>query len=87
MLAPQVVALSGEIDPYTATDVRPLLDAIDGPAVIDLAGVTMLTSSGLTELVRVANRVGYHTVTLTNPSPSIRRVLALVRFEKLFVIA
>ncbi len=86
MLAQQVVTLSGEIDVYTAPTLCRGLDVIDGCAVVDLAGVSFLTAAGLSELVRVAKRVGYGVVTLAGARPHIRRVLGLVQFEELFII-
>lgn len=80
------ISLTGEIDIYTAPEACRILDAIDGPAVIDLSGVSLLTAAGLSELVRVAKRVGCGTVTLFAARPHVRRVLDLVEFERLFVI-
>lgn len=81
-----VIVLSGEIDTYTAPTACRVLDAIDGPAVIDLSRVHLLCAAGLSELFHVARRVGNGTVTLAAPRPHVRRVLDIVRFDLLFSI-
>jgi anti-anti-sigma factor len=86
MSSQRVVALSGEIDLYSAPTVCRVLDAIDGAAVVDLSGVKYLSAAGLTELVRVAKRVGNRTVKLVGAPPHVRRVLEIAQFERLFII-
>lgn len=86
MPAPRVIVLTGQIDIYTAGKACRALDAIDGPAVVDLAGVSWLSAAGLTELARLAKRVGCRTVTLVGASPGVRRLLALAEFDRLFII-
>jgi anti-anti-sigma factor len=86
MPADRVVSLTGEIDIYTARIACRVLDAIDGPAVIDLSGVRLLCAAGLTELARVAARTGNGVVTLRGARPHVRRVLQIARFDELFVI-
>lgn len=86
MLAQRVVALSGEIDIYSASTTCRVLDDVDGPAVIDLSGVRLLSAAGLAELARLAKRVGFRAVTLTGAQPHVRRVLTIARFEQLFII-
>lgn len=86
MPAPHVVSLYGEIDLYNAPNVCRPLDAIDGPAVIDLSDVRLLAAAGLTELARVAKRVGYGEVRLAGARPHVRRILRIVEFERLFSI-
>ncbi len=81
-----VIALSGDLDIYRAKVACRVLDAIQGPAVIDLSAVAFLDGSGLSELVRVARRVGAGNVVLVVPSPQMRRVLEIVRFGELFSI-
>ena len=80
------VVLSGEIDIYTASSACRVLDAIDGPAVVDLSGVRLLTAAGLTELARLANRVGHGIVTLAGARPQVCRILTLAQFDRLFTI-
>lgn len=60
---------------------------MNGPAVIDLSGVSLLTAAALTELHRAALRAGIGSVTLAGAPPHVRRVLEIVRFEQLFQIA
>lgn len=87
MPAATVVHLRGDIDVYSASTTCRVLDPIDGPTVIDLSAVSLLSAAGLSELARVARRVGFGTVTLAGANPHVRRVLEIVRFEALFVIA
>jgi anti-anti-sigma factor len=82
----RVVALTGDLDVYTTPAMRETLRVIDGPAVIDLAGVRLITASALTELVLVAQRAGVGTVTLRGASPQVRRILRIAGFETLFAI-
>ena len=86
MLERRVVALAGDLDVYTTPTACRALDAIDGPAVVDLTEVRLLGAVALEELARVARRVGPRTVTLVGARPQVRRVLDLVRFDQLFVI-
>jgi anti-anti-sigma factor len=72
---------------FNAERARRVLVAIEGPAIVDLATVTHLSSAGLSELARVAKRVGAGTVTLANMQPQVLRVLQIVQFEKLFLFA
>ena len=86
MLDQRPVVLTGEIDIFTAPKVCRSLDTIVGPATIDLTDVPLLGAAGLAELARVAKRVGFRTVTLVGARPHVRRVLAIARFEQLFII-
>jgi anti-anti-sigma factor len=86
LVAQRVIALTGEIDIYTAAEACRPLDAIDGPAVVDLSDVRLLTAAGLAELARVAKRVGHAKVTLVGAQPHIRRILAITRMDLLFII-
>ena len=86
-VAQTVVVLTGELDIVNAPIACRALDAIDGPAVIDLAGVHYLSSAGLAEFARVAKRVGALAVTLANMQPQVLRVLQIVQFERLFILA
>lgn len=82
----RVVALSGDLDVYNTRTVHDALSVIDGPSVIDLSGVRLITASALTELVLVAQRVGVGTVRLRGASPQVRRILKIAGFETLFTI-
>jgi anti-anti-sigma factor len=84
-LAIPVVALSGELDIFNVDTACRVLDAIDGPAIIDLSDVRYLSSAGLAELARVAKRAGAQVVTLANMQRQVLRVLQIVQFDKLFL--
>lgn len=79
-----IVTLRGELDIYRAESIRDSFAAIDGPAVVDLSGVTYLDSTALNELARLHKRVG--DLVIVAPSPQIRRVLTIVGFAHLFTI-
>jgi anti-anti-sigma factor len=81
-----VIALSGDLDIYGAKAACRVLDTIQGPAVVDLSAVAFLDGTGLSELVRLARRVGAGTVVLVVPSAQMRRVFEIVRFGELFRI-
>jgi anti-anti-sigma factor len=85
MLRP-VIRLSGELDVYGARAACRVLDAIEGPAIVDMSGVGFVDGCGLSELARLAKRAGPGNVVLVVPSVQIRRVLAIVRFPELFRI-
>ncbi|GAC1657451.1 MAG: hypothetical protein NVS4B3_24010 [Gemmatimonadaceae bacterium] len=80
------VVLSGDLDISSAPAVRVLLDALDGRGTVDMREVRYIDSSALSELVRVARRVGVGEITLVVASRNVRRVLGLVGFEQLFTI-
>jgi len=82
---PAVVAFTGELDFYGVERVRVALEAVTGAVVIDLTEVRLIDASTLTELVRLRKRVGDR-VTVVAPSANVRRVFAIVGFEKLFRI-
>lgn len=83
----RIIPLAGELDAWSARDACAPLRDLSEPAVIDLAAVTLLGAAGLNELARVARRVGARRLTLARPTPPVRRVLELMKFDELFVIA
>ena len=87
IVSPLVISLTGAVDIFTAAAARRDLDRIDGPATIDLSSVTVLCAAGLTELVRVANRVGSRAVVLARPQPHVLNILRLVKFDEVFQIS
>ena len=66
---------------------RDALEPLDGPGVVDMREVRYVDCSVLGELARVARRAGAGNVTLVVASRHVRRILELVEFERLFVIA
>ena len=58
----------------------------DGPVTIDLTKVTHLSSTILTELVKLRARFKKHPIKLLICSGSIHRVLRMVGFEQIFDI-
>ena len=79
-----IVSLKGELDIYRADAIRDSFATVNGPAVVDLSGVTYMDSTALNELARLHKRVGR--LVIVAPSPQIRRVLTIVGFADLFEI-
>ena len=82
----QVVNLSGELDYFQAPLIRQALDKIAGPAIIDISQVSVLSSSGLTELLRVAKRIGPRKITLAGARSTFRDLLYRAHFDDHFII-
>ena len=82
---PEVI-LKGDLDIYGATALRDALDGFDQPGVLDMRAVRYIDSAGLTELVRIAKRVGLGKVTLIIATPMVRKVLRICGFQHLFRI-
>ena len=79
------VAVSGEFDIYNAPRLREALDALAGPAILDLTAVAYLDSSALHELVVFHKRVGGRSKLVVR-SRQIARVLEIASFDQLFDI-
>jgi anti-sigma B factor antagonist len=76
-----MVTLSGELDMATAVGLSDWLIEISGSEVIvDLADLTFMDSSGITELVLARNRLieNGDELILTRPAPIVRRALEVV---------
>jgi anti-anti-sigma factor len=81
-----VLRLAGEMDLHAIQNVlgHPLVDLVDtaSDVIVDMAGLTFLDSFGLSELVRIAQRMeNGQRLRLRNPSPQSRRVLDLTRVD------
>jgi anti-sigma B factor antagonist len=75
-----IVQLAGELDIAGLPDVQPALDRllaqVPQPVCIDAAGLEFLDSSGVTVLIRIANR--FDPVELVHPTPAVRRVVQVL---------
>jgi len=88
-----VVAVSGEIDLYTAPRLHSELAAavmVDGPAqvVVDMAGVDFCDSTGMNVLLaaqRLASEKGGD-LTLAAPRPPVRKILEVTGLQSVFTI-
>lgn len=72
------VAVTGEIDAYTAPALAAALAAADHPElVVDLSGVEFVDSSGLRVLLEAhqTRQADGRTLVLAQPSPAVQRVL------------
>lgn len=85
-----VVAVTGDFDAGSAPELRRQLDdlLVQGRQnfVIDLAGVGFMDSSGIATLVQLFKRVriGHGDVRLCGVQPNVRRVLELIRLDRVF---
>jgi anti-anti-sigma regulatory factor len=76
------VRLNGTFDIYTQAALREGLQWVRGPVKIDLSDA-WLTSAGLGELLRLANRIGPANMELTNPTPVMRKILSVTNIDRL----
>ncbi|HTA55177.1 MAG TPA: STAS domain-containing protein [Candidatus Acidoferrales bacterium] len=83
------VELDGEYDLSRKEQIATLFGALraDGPVTIDLARVTYIDSTFLHELAALRFRLKGQSITLTGASAGVKRILKLVKFEQLFVLA
>lgn len=81
MVSDGVLKLAGELDLHAIHGVlgKPLIDLVDLTAdvVVDLEGLSFLDSFGLSELVRIAQRLNGHKLYLRHAQPQARKVLEL----------
>lgn len=84
-----VVAVCGELDMSTAPELSrslaPVLEQHPQELTLDLAAVEFIDSTGLTLLVRTANRLKEHegALVLSSPTASVRRILEIVGLDSL----
>ena len=86
-----VVALHGELDMFTAAEVRPLLihdpSLTSGSLLVDLSEVTFLDSSGLGLLVATYKRVAARGERLALVCPeNLRRIFQITGLDSLFIM-
>ncbi len=88
-----VVGLSGEIImdmvPEMKLEIERLLDASTRPALIlDLGGVTFMDSSGVGFLIGLRRlcQDGGRSFCVVNPSPSIKKLLDMLRLTEYFAV-
>jgi anti-sigma B factor antagonist len=88
-----IVALSGEIDLYTAPRLQSQLSAalnVDRPVrlVVDMSGVEFCDSTGMNVLLaaqRMAREQGGN-VELSSPRPAVRKILQVTGLESVFTV-
>jgi anti-anti-sigma factor len=83
------VALDGEYDLSRKEEVASLFARLvpDGPAVVDMSNVTYIDSTFLHQLALLHFRFKDFPVTLVNVRPNVKRILAIVKFDRLFRFA
>ncbi len=87
-----VVHLSGELrgpdDGAISPTIESLLDSANPRIVIDLSGVSYVSSAGLGELVQLVSRANSQSarMVLCAPSPFVSGVLKATRLDKFFEI-
>ena len=82
------IELSGEYDLSSKEEIASLFQSLrpDGGAVIDMTKVTYVDSSFLHELADLQFRFMPHAVTLVGVSENLKRVFAILSFDRLFTI-
>jgi anti-sigma B factor antagonist len=87
------VALSGEIDLYTAPKLQSELAAAlkaDHPVqlVVDMAGVDFCDSTGMNVLLAAQRLAREHggNVELSGPRPAVRKILSVTGLESVFTV-
>jgi anti-anti-sigma factor len=82
------IELEGEYDLSKREQIAALFGSLpaDGPVVIDLTKVTFIDSTFLHLLGAMRLRFKEQSITLAGASPNIKRVLTLVKFERLFIL-
>ena len=76
-----IVRLNGQFDAKTQAALREGLDWVAGPVVIDLKNA-WLTATALGEIMLLASRIGSQNVALADPTPVMRRILALTHIDR-----
>jgi anti-anti-sigma factor len=83
------IALDGEYDLSRKEEVVSLFARLapDGPAAVDMSNVSYIDSTFLHQLALLHFRFKDHSVTLINVQPNVKRILDLVKFDRLFRFA
>jgi anti-anti-sigma factor len=78
----RTLIVEGEVDLATAERLlQAAIERIDeGPARLDMRGVTFLDSTGIRALIGIAERFG--AIELVSPTRAVRRVLDLVSLDR-----
>jgi len=82
------VELIGRLDAANANNALQFLDGVEGPCVLDLAGLDYVSSAGLGVLLRTHKRLmaGGNGLRLVNVSPHINDIFSYSGFDRLFQI-
>jgi anti-anti-sigma regulatory factor len=82
------IALSGEYDVTRRRELSALFESVGGeePLAIDLSGVTYLDATALRELSTLRLRNPERPIALLGANANLRRVFALVAFDRVFDI-
>jgi len=80
-----VVRLNGEFDHRTQAALREGFAWITGPVIIDLSHA-WLAAAGLGEVMALAKRIGIENVILADPTPIMRRILAVTQIDRVLSV-
>jgi anti-anti-sigma factor len=80
-----IIAFVGELDLVRRPYLRQTLGLLEGPIVFELSGVRYVDSSALNEFALYARRITPARAVLAGMQPHVRRVLQIVRFDRLFI--
>ncbi|MEZ5228462.1 MAG: STAS domain-containing protein [Acidimicrobiales bacterium] len=82
-----VAVLQGEFDAHHSDGVLEELAKVEpgpGGLVLDMSGVSFLDSAGISALIRLREQNPEGTVSITNPSTPVKRVLGIVGLLEIF---
>jgi anti-anti-sigma factor len=82
-----IVRLNGHFDSCAQPALHEAFNWIAGPVTIDLRNNTSLGAAALAELVMLARRLGDQRVTVVNPSPLMRRLIAATRLDRVLHVS
>jgi len=87
--APRRVQLQGEYDFSRKAEIQKLFESLsaDRPAEIDLSAVSYVDSTFLNELAMLRVRFAEQPIRLVGANTHLKRLLALMSFQRLFEIA
>jgi anti-anti-sigma factor len=80
------ITVAGRLDAAQAEKAQSFLDAIDGSAVMDCAGLEYISSAGLGVLLRTQKRLmsGGGAIKLINVNPHIHNIFRYSGFDHIF---
>jgi anti-sigma B factor antagonist len=83
-----VVALRGDVDMDTVTELAKTLEQLEKTVVVDVEGVSFIDSTGLQTLLRAHHAAGERgeQLILRRPSPAVSRVLDVTNMWGTFTV-
>ncbi len=85
---PGRLRLTGRFDAAQVPKASPIFRALDSSCVVDMEGLTYISSAGLGVLLETQKRLSNdaHTLRLTNVDPHVLNVFVYAGFDRIFEI-